>query len=283
MTLTVTTAIRQVSGAPAPAESVRALFLAMLRMRRLEEKAGMLYALGTLGTPVPLGIGQEGAIAALAAATTANDCVVALEAGAGLALALGETPGEIFQRLRSREDNKADRPAVLRLPGEAPRLVDVATAVTTAAASGAGVVLAGQHAAPVMAAAAELANVVLSVVIAPVDRRPTEWPQSPDFLLRECDGADVVGVNAALVAARDGHSRGAYRIGLAVLTPPYVGHARASGQRAPVRQDRPDPIAQCRRYLIAAGVPETEIAAIEALARDEIAMAARAVALACAP
>lgn len=251
-------------------------------MRRLEEKAGMMYALGTLGAPLPLGIGQEGAIAALAAATTPDDCVVALDAGAGLALALGATPGEIFQRLRSCEDDNVDRSAVLRLPGEPPRRLDVATAVMTAAASGAGVVLAGQHAAPLMAAAAELANVILAVVIAPADRRPPVWPQSQDFLLRECDGADVVGVNVALVAAREGHGLGAHRIGLAVLTPPYVGHARSSGQRATVRQDRPDPLARCRRYLIDAGVTEAEILAIEASARDEMAIAARAVALACA-
>jgi TPP-dependent pyruvate/acetoin dehydrogenase alpha subunit len=252
-------------------------------MRRLEEKAGMMYALGTLGTPLPVGIGQEGAIAALAAATTPDDCVVGLDAGAGFALALGETPEEIFQRLRFRENDQTDRPAVLRLPGERPRLLDAAAAVTTAAASGAAVILAGQHAAPVIAAATELANIVLAVVITPVDRRPPVWPQSADFSLRECDGADVVGVNAALVAAREKHGRGAHRVGLAVLTPPYAGHARTPGQRTSVRQERPDPLAQCRRELIGAGVPEAEIVAIEAAARDEMAVAARAVALACAP
>ena len=281
--LIVTTVIRQVSGASAPAENARALFLAMLRMRRFEEKAGMLYALGVLGTPTPLGIGQEGAIAALAAATTSDECVIALEPAAGLSLALGETPGEVFQRLRPSENYSAYGPALLRLPGEPPRHLDIATAVTTAASNGAGIVVVGPQASTVMAVAAELANVLLAVVIVPIDRKPPMWLDDPDFSLRECDGADARSVSAAIAAAREGHGRGAHRIGLAGLTPPYGGHARTSGQRAPVRQNHCDPLAQCRQQLIDAGVSEAEITAIEVSAREEIAAAARSIAIACAP
>ncbi len=78
----MTTATRQstgsvVDGSPL-SETGAALFATMLRLRRFEEKAGMLFALGTLGTPCPLGVGQEAALAVCAARVPSSSVLLSL-------------------------------------------------------------------------------------------------------------------------------------------------------------------------------------------------------------
>ena len=49
----------------------------MLQIRRFEEKAAQLYAMGQISTLAPLSIGQEAVAAGLALAAAASDVIIA--------------------------------------------------------------------------------------------------------------------------------------------------------------------------------------------------------------
>ena len=278
----MTTATRQATGPSGLADADISLFAMMLRLRRFEEKAGMLFALGTLAAPCPLGIGQEAALAALAATLEPGDTVLALNTRPGLELALGALPATTLESLVC-EPCSSPSPALLRQPGDAPRRMPLAQAVST--------VLAGNGPIIVLATAADqlldLANLpapVLPVVILASDQKPPSWPLPPRFAVRECDGADALGLTEAIAAARSDLASAAAEPALAILTPPYSGHARSDGRRPAARRDTADPIAIYRRHLLAtARLNESEAAAIEAAVRDEMAAAGRAISLSCAP
>ncbi len=54
-----------------------------------------------------------------------------------------------------------------------------------------------------------------------------------------------------IAAARDGLAAGHAAVALAILTPPYTGHARDAARRSPARREGADPIAISRRRLLA--------------------------------
>jgi pyruvate dehydrogenase E1 component alpha subunit len=251
----------------------------MLRLRRFEEKAGMLYALGTLSVPCPLGVGQEGAIAALAASLDAGDSLLALQDRPSIELALGASPAAAFQRLLDASGDAPATSALLRLPGEDVRRLPRNEAIAAATGrNGTVVVLAGD--------AAELTQFlpvldarVLPVMVIPSDRRPADYDLPAGWTLRECDGSSAAGVREALMSARkDRH------IAVSILTPPYAGHARDGSRRPQERRVSEDPIVRLRRHLIGEGrLREADAAELEAAVRHEIAAAARGVSVACAP
>jgi pyruvate dehydrogenase E1 component alpha subunit len=254
----------------------------MLRLRRFEEKAGMLYALGTLGTPCPLGIGREGAFAALAAAIPPGDIVVALTSSPALELAFGMPSGTAFQRLLPAPRDNEPEQCLVRVPGEGLRHVSREAALALARERGEAVLLIATSTEDLAPALLNLPNRVLPVLIVSTDRKPASWSPLAPWSVRECDGSDAIGLCQTVAGVREDLASRQSHTALAILTPPYAGHARDPRQRAPARRDSADPIAQCRQRLLAAGsLGEAGITALESAIRDEIAAAGRAVALAC--
>jgi len=281
----VTTATCPASVASTTADRERALYTTMLRLRRFEEKAGMLYAMGTIAVPCPLGYGQEGAIAALVDALQPTDVLLSLSALPGLELALGASPLTVFQRLAGSNDAAGAPIALLRRPGEDVSVLNRPdpALVPAAGRAGASIVLA--------TGASELAPFVdpsrakiLAILMVPSDRRPDTSPLLAGMPVRECDGTHLDSISDALAAARDALAAGETHVGLMLLTPPYAGHARDPGRRPAARRDSPDPIALYRHQIVSSGrITETEASAIENAVRDEIAACGRAITLACAP
>ncbi len=143
-------------------------------------------------------------------------------------------------------------------------------------------VRAGTTADDIAAALGSLPNRVLPVMIVSTDRKPESWSHLAPLSVRECDGADAIGLCETLATVRKELEPGHSGTALAILTPPYAGHARDVRGRAPTRRDVADPIALCRQRLLAAGrLDEAGVTAIEAAVRDEIAAAGRATSLAC--
>jgi len=282
----VTPALCQATGSTAPADRDRALYATMLRLRRFEEKAGMLYALGTLATPCALGIGQEAAVAAVVDGLSPSDILIALSAPPGLELALGAAPAAVFQRLHAPSDGESPL-VLLREPCTPPRLVprEEAFAAAVVRQSGCTTVLVSDLGARLPWQ--ELpANNVLPVIMVPSDRKPEEWPLPAHVQARECEGADVDGIAAAIAAVREDYASHQSPLALVILTPPYAGHARDPARRVQAaRRDAPsDPLDIYRKRLVASGrLTEAEAMAIESTVRDEIATAARAISLSCAP
>lgn len=278
----MTTATRHAPGAAAPDERERSLFSTMLRLRRFEEKAGMLYALGTLGTPCPLGVGQEGAIAAIAATLNPGDIVLTLDTTPAFELALGAPWAAAFQRLQPAPVEPPAPPCLVRIPGEPMRQVSRDAGLALAAQRSELIVLIASCANEIRAVLETLPAPVLPVIIIPTDRKPETWSALAPSSVRECDGADAIGLCETLAAVRHDLASGHAAPAIAILTPPYAGHARDLSRRAPSRRETPDPIALCRQRLLATRcIDEAGIAAIEAAVRDEVAAAGRAVAMAC--
>lgn len=278
--------------APPPGTDELAAFATMLRLRRFEEKAGLLYALGTLATPWPLGVNQEGALAAVAAILRPEDDVLALPPTPALALALGSSPAEVLRGLATAADatHGCATGYLVRGPGHA---VTSAATFPEAVSS-----LAGAADAPVLLLAAgadcagsvgelmtrlELAGrPVVAVLVAPRDQRPEAAALTCFRSVHEIDGTDTVRIAAALAAARAEVAAAPFGRCLLVLTPPYVGHVRGNGARASSRQDAPDPIALSRRRLLETGAAtDAQLSALDSTIRAEMAAAARALAMAC--
>lgn len=281
----MTTAVCQSAGLSIPADRERARFTAMLRLRRFEEKAGMLYALGTLASPCPLGIGQEAALAALATSLEPSDAVLALDLNPALDLALGAAPAALFERFLPPAGSAQNGGVLLREPGGEPRRLPYDDAITALSACHTDhlVVLSSDPMA-LTSALPQGGRSVSAVLVIPSDRKPDTWPPAWNGAVRECDGADVEAIAAALAAVREECAVGHGTKILAILTPPYAGHARDGNRRPAARRDTPDPLALYRYRLVTTGrLTDAEAIAMEATARDEIAAAGRAISLSCAP
>jgi pyruvate dehydrogenase E1 component alpha subunit len=276
-------ATQRVPNAPAGDAARLSLYRTMLRLRRLEEKAGMLYALGTLGTPCPLGVGQEGALAGLAEALSPQDAVVVLAPTPGMAVALGDTPRAALENLRPTAEPSASHPMLVRAPQQGlVRVTALSEAPARPAAYGLFVVVGTQSVMEQFRNACAGCEPMVPVLVASRDAVPdvSDLPQGYD--VRQVDGVDSLGVAEAVCAARADVLAGRARPLLMILTPPYVGHARKAGDRTVSRRDVPDPLSHCRRELMASGLAtETALAALEAAVRDEIADAGRLLAAAC--
>lgn len=281
----VTIAQCQVPGSSVPVDREISLYTTMLRLRRFEEKAGMLYAMGTLARPCPLGFGQEGAIVAIVDSLQPTDLLWSLQSRPGLELALGALPSQVFQQLMPAENLADAHPTLLRGPGEAFRILSRQDAGLAIGASRAAtrVILAFEAGDLTPYLADHPRDRVLVVLIVPVDRRPEIWPLPAHIHVRDCDGAHVDAVMAALAAAREALAASEAPIVLAILTPAYAGHTRETARRAPNRRDASDAIALYRQHLVTTGrLSDLDASALEAAVRDEIAAAGRTISRACA-
>lgn len=281
-----------------PDSDAQSAFALMLRLRRFEEKAGMLYALGTLGTPCPLGVGQEAALTALAAVMQPADVFVALRGTPALRLAFGEACAGVFRELlpAADESEEAAQPVnvLMRAPmgsvATLPAMDDVRAALRQPAVSNdpAITVLVLDPQGGATEAVAQLSGdlvasgrPVLALLIVPRDARPPAPELPPNWSLRAIDGADYANVRDALYAARQDllsgpGEAGTRQILMTILTPPFAGHARSAGARPPSREDTPDPLKIVRQRLLAGGPGSEAICtAMEAAIRDEVTAAAR--------
>lgn len=279
----MTTANRPVHGLAASDDSTYALFSTMLRLRRFEEKAGMLYAQGTLGTPCPLGIGREGAIAAIAESLHPGDIFMALGNAPAYDLALGTSLSKAFQNLMPAQSEPKTPPDVLlRLPAEAHKKMSLANACSLLADRSEMLILVASTLGDLANARAGLSNRLLPIIVTPSDQKPESWSDLAPWSVRECDGTDADSLCDTLASVRENLASGHGVTALAVLTPPYVGHACGRSARQAMRRETHDPIALCRQRLLRSGsVDEATVAALEASIRDEVAAVGRAVSLAC--
>jgi TPP-dependent pyruvate/acetoin dehydrogenase alpha subunit len=123
---------------------------------------------------------------------------------------------------------------------------------------------------------------LLPILVVPRDERPQPQALPATLQAREVDGTDVLGVAAALAAASADAAMGLSGPCLVVLTPPYIGHSRNAGRRAPSRPDTPDPIVLSRRRLVASGVAtEDHLSSLERSVREEVVRAARVLEMEC--
>ena len=91
-------------------EEERSAYRMMLLIRRFEEKAGQLYALGMIAGSSPLSIGQEALITGLAMAARSGDRFVAAHRTHGLMLALGVSPEAILAETHGPQNRSRRRP-----------------------------------------------------------------------------------------------------------------------------------------------------------------------------
>lgn len=232
-----------------------AVYADLLRLRRFEEKAGLLYALGTLEHPCPLGIGQEAAWVALARVAGPQCRLIAETPPLQLMLALGRTAADGFRDLQAAQRSGSPAAGLERGAGEAVVvLLDCNRDLSSKLASVMGP---GR----------------VAVIVVPRDQWPGAGALPAGVPAREIDAADFDAVAAALAAAQSGSATGTL---LVLLTPPYVGHARSAAGKAPSRHDVPDPVRIWRSRLIAAGACEDVVLGpLEGGIRDEIHAAAR--------
>jgi hypothetical protein len=175
--------------------------------------------------------------------------------------------------------------ALLRLPGEAPYRLPQAEALACAARRDGTVIVLASDADRLRACWPQLPARVLPILLVTADRKPPQWPLPQNWRVRQCDGANVATLLDAVAGALSDHRLGLAELALALITPPYAGHARDGVRRAAVKRDNTaDPIALYRHWLLSShGLSEAEAAGIEQSIREEVAAAGRAISLACAP
>jgi pyruvate dehydrogenase E1 component alpha subunit len=266
-------------------------FESMLRLRRLEERAGMLYALGQLSQPFPLGVGTEAAFVALAAAVrSAGSAVVALQPLPGLRVAFGcQTRDVLGEFATPAEATQSTLPACCLLPdGTVVSAGCVRDALAAAAASGATtVILVSVCQIPDLAAArqsligfaAQATTPVLPILVVLVDELGSN--NVPSALAAEivwADGGDIKDVLQRIRIAQqalDDAPAGSCASVLAVRTPVYVGHERRGRRPMQPSQAVCDPLKTSRERLLASGVvTEATLADVEDRVRREIAAVA---------
>jgi pyruvate dehydrogenase E1 component alpha subunit len=291
----VTNSTKQTADAEWPARDELAAYRTMLRLRRFEEKAGLLYALGTIGTPCPLGVGQEAALTALTTGLGPTDELLAFSDTPALELALGIEPVDVLRRLvpapegnsqpgalawtRSRQIRRCAAPLeaageLQGFDGAHPESVLVVLLHECAGTA--------EHLPTLAAMPFVEGRRLLPVLVVPRDERPEPDDLPATLHVREVDGTDVVRVAAALATACADAGKGLSGPCLVVLTPPYIGHSRNAYRRAPSRPYTLDPIVLSRRRLVASGVAtEEHLSGLERSVREEVVRAARVLEMEC--
>lgn len=301
---------------PSPAEFAAQDDLAALRtmllIRRFEEKAGQLYAMGHIRGSLRLCIGQEAVAVGLAMARRPGDQVVAGSRCHGYLLALGVEPEPILAELLGRSGGLAKgRAGPLPMIARPHDFFGGYASAATGASIAAGIALANRarsdgrvclvsipaeqaghgavNQAITLAAQLRLALVVLIettiddagrrtpsgfTVTGPADHRNGGLDVPRDRI----DGIDVRRVRTALAEAIQRARSGEGPMILDMLTSRFRGHAGPGArvaQDSSVPQDQIDPIAKVQTRL-ADTVPggARQAAAIERQVRGLVAAAA---------
>jgi pyruvate dehydrogenase E1 component alpha subunit len=268
------------------AEELRAYGL-MLLIRRFEEKAAQLYAMGDIATLPPLSIGQEAVATGLALAALPTDLIVAGSSRPhGLMLARGLEPDRLMNALLMGGSSAAleERFAALHMrilvanQSPSPEVPTLLAAMAEQVVSECG----RTHAAvwsigePSDAYLEALVNAfkVRAPLVFVIENASAATPQSgacnanPSALFQRCrqagvtsvqaNGLDVRVVKAVADVALQQARRGEGPTVLEVMTYRYQGHANPTGSplRVASRRDETDPVAKARARiaLIGAGV-----------------------------
>lgn len=286
------------------AEELRA-YREMLLIRRFEEKAGQLYALGAVPGPCFLSIGREALAVGLEMAAVPGDLLITGPRCHGHLLARGAPAASVMAELLGKAQgvSKGYGGSIHMLEqnlgfygGHALRGAE--------AALGAGLAFASRYRGETTVTVCSLSDDAateghvtdtlrlaaawkLPLVIMLDRNREEGEARDRDGALstraalfgipaEQVDGIDVRKVRAALSKALSGARGGEGPIVVEMLTYRYRGHAEPAGsaREAPEREDR-DPIAMSRaRILLDRVATEKALKAIEKEVRDEVNAAA---------
>ena len=253
----------------------------MLLIRRFEEKAGQLYAIGVLPDEIKLCIGREALITGLLQARNRDDPIVVGRRSHGFVLGLGITPDTLMAELAKpvagllkipsqRPPNTIDSLAHFYCCQNGNRIITQWAVSLALAQRGA------QHA-PVVFAILDGDTLTKDALVRAVDisqrqhlrtvfvvdqatplsmgdaSRAGLLPSDSPIALARVDGIDHAAVHAACrnAAARAREDIGPQ--GLIVSTQAFRGHGDKSSRRASIagrRADIPDPVQLARKRLL---------------------------------
>jgi pyruvate dehydrogenase E1 component alpha subunit len=268
------------------AEELRAYGL-MLLIRRFEEKAAQLYAMGDIATLPLLSIGQEAVAAGLVLAALPTDLIVVGSTRPhGLMLARGLEPDRLMNALLMGGSSAGLQDAYAALNMKIVEAVQSTSPELRASLAAAAQQVAAEcgqlHAAvwsigeasDVYFEAIESASKARAPIVVITENASAAAPEfggcnaSPSALFQRCrqtgisavqvNGLDVRVVKAAADVALQQARRGNGPAVLEVMTYRYQGHANPTGSplRVASRRDETDPVAKARARiaLIGAGV-----------------------------
>ncbi len=283
--------------AAASAQSSMAAYESMLMMRRVEERAGQLFALGVLDHPYPSTYGWEALLVALADAAGAGDVILTADVRPGLALALGDGPEQVFADqanqaatadqagLYTAAGAGAGRPAVVlggwdeMLPRAKDRVGEGGTVIILASVlndPARDLIAQLRHASKLFAR---------TMIVLAGDQNARQGPAGNALIndLRQffsgvgrvwcaVNGGDLAQVRDAITGiGQAGSLAGGVVPVLDVVTPVFQGHAQAAARRPVKRADVDDPIAHLRARLLNERIQtEDDLKRIESQARDRI-------------
>ena len=275
-----------------------AAYQSMLMMRRIEERAGQLFALGYLEHPFPVSFGWEAALYALAAWADAGDVFITTDMRPGLALALGDD-AEAVLRVSACVPAGSSGLYIKRVAGEAVSACAPATWVQQLAAARS--VMGSSSRCVLIAALPGEATVNLARRLSQACR---EMPRTTlvlagDESARGCEAgraacddlgqlfagvgrvwrtlpaSDPSQIAQTLIEAADtAVGFGGATPVLDLVTATFQGHAQTRHRRGPVRDAIADPLIATRDQILASGeVHDGAVLLIETGARARIAAA----------
>jgi len=274
----------------------------MLLLRRFEEKAGQLFAMGQIANAGRLSVGQEASRIGLCRALTRGDPLLCGEHALSWMLALGMDPLRIMVGLLGQNGGYADdKGGPLRMisaehgfhGGQEQCGAQVPAAVGMALANQArevGVVTwvcmdaSSVERAPVRAAvrvardrALRICFVLQGTIVGDgsVSKASAEVMTSLGVSLQSVRAIDTQGVRAVAAKARRQIVENEAPVAIELLTYPFQGHAArgVGSDGCSLAKSETDPIAKARRVLIErVGLEDDDICALDDAVRNEVAV-----------
>lgn len=279
----------------------QAAYGSMLLIRRFEERAGLLFAMGDIAGYCPLAIGEEAIAAGLAMSAADGDRMVVAERANAHMLAAGMEPKRIMAELLGRSTGySGGMGGALHMASRASAVYAGMAAAGANASLATGIAFAELYrgkstvtwcvlraetasAGLFLEALATAARWQLAIVFVVVNAQTDELSASAstvsgDISQRgrafavpgwQVDGVDVRAVRDAGLRAAAWCRAGNGPMILEMLIEPYRGHARSdpaetrASAAAAVRRAATDAIARVRERLSSAGVAEDILRAIE--------------------
>lgn len=261
----------------------------MLLLRRFEEKAGVLFALGTLSSPVPRNIGREAVFAAIGALARNGDgnlLVASTFPSPALCLTLGGPPEHV---LRAISDGGSYHNGETNVPSgpyhdnlfvhdvRQPLPQKVAFLPGDLASTGArpSILLTEAHAGGIAGGSVDraFANPTVTAVVMPASQCPAPGSVIEDGTVRVVSGGDPLALYCMFSNLIAGGPPGST---VWVATPEFRGH-QSLPDRARDRDARgADPLNLCRQKLLDLGLqtPDDLKASEDAIRREVVAAAA---------
>ncbi len=261
----------------------------MLQIRRFEEKAAQLYALGHITILAPLSIGQEAVATGLSMAARPADKLIAGSRCHGFMLARGVEPKNLMSSLLDQREGTRAQPEVAN--DLAATLTEIASQCAHGQAAvwcvGDGSDEQGQMFDTIM----RVVSAKLPVIFI-VENTSSELPDVslcralPSALTQRCEaagvrvasvnGLDVRHVKAAAGNALDEARQGRGAVVLDIMTYSYRGHGAGGSPAQKVRpREQTDPLAKARARIAIKGGAEIEarLRDLETAVRAEVSAA----------